>query len=185
MTVVLWRPARHSDRAALSVFECADPPKPIKNASTGWQLDHPRMWEYHAQSMIRDLARRVPARPPVRVFVGEDDDGLAAVVSWREVAGPAEVHLDVIGVASRWRRRGGRCAREIARAALREIEAAAIEAGAEELYLEGEIYSENDASQRLAMSFDFECLFAYQSGAETWSIKVPIAGAIFEDDDEM
>lgn len=182
MPVAILRHARRSDRGAISVFECAEPPKPEKSAATGWKLAHPRQWEYEAQQMIRGLAKRVPAAAPLRVFVAEDDDGLAAVVSWREVSGPAEIHLDVVGIARRHRRRGGGFARALVRAVLSEIEAAAIDAGADELYLEGEIFNLNDASLRLTSDFKFDLLEEHATGAQTWSLKVPLAGVEPDDD---
>lgn len=171
-----WRAARRSDRGAIGVFECADPPKPIKSAATGYKPYHPRPWELEAQGWIRGLANTVPCRPPARVFVVEDDDGLAAVVNWREVGGPAEIHVDVVGVALRHRRQGGHFARAVMRMALQEIEAAAIEAGADELYVEGEIWHENDASLALSADGEFALLEKHATGAQTWSIRVELGG---------
>lgn len=182
--LAIWRAARHADRGDLAVFECAIPPKPIKSAATGYKLAHPRMWEYEAQSWIRGLASRVPCHPPLRIFVLEDGAGLAAVVAWREVGGPAEIHVDVVGVALRHRRTGGDVARAFMRAALREMEAAAIDAGADELYVEGEVWYQNDASLALCADGKFQMLEEHATGAQTWSIRVPLAGADIEGDVE-
>ncbi|MBD3923886.1 hypothetical protein IEZ26_04570 [Nocardioides cavernae] len=180
-----WRVAQHSDRGALGVFECAIPPKPIKNAATGYKLDHPRMWEYEVQSWIRGLSSKVPCRPPMRVYVLEDEVGLAAVICWTELEGPAWVHVDVIGVALRHRRSGGDVARAVMRAAFQEMESAALDIGAGELYIEGEIWHENDASQALASDGKLQMVVKHETGAQTWSLRVALEGAEFDGEGEL
>lgn len=177
MSVVIWRPARSEDRGALSVFVCTDPAKPYKSAASGWKPHHPRIFEYHVQQMIRGLSSKVPCRGAQKVHVAVDEEGIAGVVCWTELEGPSDVHIDVVGLAMRYRRQQGGLAREIADVVLREIEAAAIEAGAEELYVEADIFRLNDASQALAADKQFTKLSEAPTGAQTWSIRVPLAGA--------
>lgn len=177
---VAWRPANGSDCEDLASFECADPPKVYKDPHRGYQKVHPRIWEIHAQRMIRDLVKQVaknrgPSRG-IHTQVMIDDQGLCGVASWSELQGPQNVHLDVVGIARRHRYdgTGGLIAQQIAQNVLGLIEANARAAGSAELYLHGEIHRENRGSQRLAKRYDFAIAETWESGAQTWELRVPL-----------
>jgi hypothetical protein len=96
----------HSDHNAISNFVCAIPKKPKICAATGWQPQHRRIGDYHAQCMIRALSSDhafPPRQEAVQIWVACDAEGVAAVVSWTELDGPGDVHLDVMGIAPRHR----------------------------------------------------------------------------------
>lgn len=179
----MWRPASKEDRGAVQNFVCTDPPRPYKSPATGYKPHHPRMWEYEAQKMIRDLSPDLPCvNGPVRAYVAEDNEGIAAVVSWTELDGPGYVHVDILGVAMRHRRKKSDFAQSIVRTALKEIESAAIEAQVELLYVEGEIYRLNDASQALAASMKFSPQGdEAPTGAQTWGARWLVGGAEIEE----
>ena len=54
------------------------------------------------------------------------------------------------------------------------IEAAAIEAESQWLYLEGEIYNANDASKQMAADMGLNFFEEHVTGAQTWNIRLPL-----------
>lgn len=175
-----WVELDRSHVAELQVFVCTDPEKPVKNASTGWQLQHPRIWEYDAQQTIRTYGKKWRTPPECTVLVGVDGHGLAAVSGWTELDGPSWVHLDVMGVAQRLRQRGEQDAsKRVGTAAMQQtlsrIEAKALEAGCDRMYVEGEVFRDNDASLRMVEHFGFTFVTEAPTGAQTWAFEYAFA----------
>lgn len=174
---VEWRPVGKTDRNALAHFICTDPEKAssIRTPERGWHLSHPREWEHDAQLLIRALARSVPPPTDETILVGIADGELAAVSHWVRLEGPGLVHLEVLGVAQRFRQPEVRLGREAMTETLRLIERDAIEIGAAEMNVQGEVFRDNEASLNMVRQFHFEFFDEADSGAQTWSLKFPIA----------
>lgn len=169
--------ADRADVGELQNFVCTVPAKPTRNAGTGWQPQHPRMWEYDAQQTIRRLAGewRLPCHRPRAMYIARDPQGIAAVAAWEELEGPRVVQLEVVGVAMRHRRQKGLVARTFANAVLSEMEQAAVADNAPELFMQGEIYHANDASEALMWDKGFRPIREHPSGARTWTFRLPLA----------
>lgn len=84
-------------------FTCTHEPKKRKVPPYGFE--HDRDWELVVQRCIRDL--RPPCKPPLRLWVGEDEGGLGAVVQAEEIDGADDVFLRLMAIALRLRGRGG------------------------------------------------------------------------------
>lgn len=173
-----WRPCRPTDREALTRFECTT--RPEKSAETKWHVVHPREWEYEVQAAIRDL------RPPFRenderVYVLEDSEGLAAVCHLRELDGPAHVELQEIGVALRYRGRGGEVAWRAVNHLLDEVTDRALGESIEadpinEVLVQAMIWHENRGSLALARRLGMEPVSVGSPGVLRWEMVLLVGG---------
>jgi len=119
-----WHDGWQDDRTQLHNFECTEPAQKVQRGGT-WQKVHPRMWEYAVQSKLRRL--RPPLAPPEFMLTGHDEHGLAAVVTFEELDGPAQVELCLAAIARRLRGKGGGYADEMLTRALDAITTRAVE----------------------------------------------------------
>lgn len=168
-----WRPAHASDQHEIDHFVCTEPAKPKRSRQTNWQDEHPRLWEYDAQQMIRGL--RVPSRGSVETWVMTDEHGIAGVCSWTRLNEPGYVHLDVAGVAMRHREARTDLGFTMMSKALGEIEQWAVDVGALEMVVECEIFHANGCSLRLMRRFRMDKSDEAPTGAQTWGLKFPLA----------
>jgi hypothetical protein len=108
--LLTWRHATRADRSALQSFQCTEPSRKTRIGHR-WQQSHPAEWELFVQSHLR--AARPPLAEPLRMFVGHDEQGLAAVIIGEDRAGPALVEANFGAVAMRVRHKGGAYADEM------------------------------------------------------------------------
>lgn len=87
----------------MRVFICEDP----ETVTRDFELDlehHAAPWQWEVQKHVRKM--NPPAYPPEFVYVGYDDDGLAAVIEMRVNPSDYEVFVAALAVAHRTSRHG-------------------------------------------------------------------------------
>jgi ribosomal protein S18 acetylase RimI-like enzyme len=132
---------------------------------------YPREWEYEVQSAVRQL--RPPFRPPCFLLVGSDSDGIAAVSCRTEVAGPGQVHLELMAVANRHRHTAGyMLGDELWEATLDEIVDRAVQAEAGHILVTAHVHPSNKASQALCERHGFGRTGQADSGYDVWSAEI-------------
>ncbi len=163
--LLTWRSAVRSDRKALGNCICTEPAKARWN---GYNRVHPKPWELEVQSGIRDL--RPPAGPDTVLLLGEDEQGLAAVVLFSDVEGmPSDVVLRAIAVATRLRGGDGAHAAEALAVALETMIIRARAAEAHGLFVVGRIHRHNGPSKRLCSGAGFDYVRMQDDNLELWA----------------
>ncbi len=143
-----WRFLAKADRIQRQAFTCANPPR--EHYLTG----HPRRWELEPQKLLRSFVCQ-DGHVLLGGFDG-DGDGIAAMSLW-DASNPDDVDLYAVGVANRWRRKGGVVARALMDETLRRILAAPRQgAGPSLVTINARVHRSNDASQRLCADYGFE-----------------------------
>lgn len=117
---------------------------------------------------MRDL--RPPLRPPKFLLVGRDPDGIGAISYRTEVAGPGQVHLELMAIANRHRRRrSGFLGDELAQVTLDEAIDRAVQEQLDHVRLTTHVHPDNKASKRLCERMELERTGQADSGYEVWS----------------
>lgn len=167
-TRLRWTDANRSHRTALTKFRCTVDPRP-KSAATGWQIQHPRKWEFDAQQWIRGL-EPPSAQDSKFLRLGFDGEELGAVCLYEEVDGPGYVDIHVAAVALHLQDQG--ISREMTADVLDTITTRAIAAGLREVMVVGRIFVHNTPSQKMATRAGADRTNAYPTGAEEWSLRM-------------
>ena len=160
-TLLNWRYATKSDLRLRRAFVCTDPQKKSWN---GYRLTHPAEWELDVQTWVRSRA----IGSGQFMLLGMDNEGIGAVSAWVEIDSPADVLLQVVAVAMRYRRQGGACAKETLATALSHMEAQARSSGARDILIQARIDYRNTPSKRMSAAAGFE-YDSRQEELEIWS----------------
>jgi hypothetical protein len=110
VTPLRWREAQITDKAALKAFTCTTHETKLHIPGRRKpKMEHPRPWELMLQKSIHTLNPRCGDQEAL--LLGEDDDGLAAVVNILFLS-LDEAKIMGVAVASRRRCEDGSCANE-------------------------------------------------------------------------
>lgn len=172
-----WESGQRRHVGDLQLFECTSfkPPRVLR----GWPPHNlPDWWEYEVQQEIRSF------RPPLgrgrHLWLGYDDEGLAAVITWQELDGPAEVELEYGAVALRHRRVGGGYADELSQVLFDEVTARAIEGGVAAVSMTAYVWNQNRPSQALCRRMLFAHVAEAAPGVQVWHREL-LVGALEDD----
>ena len=151
MPLLEWGDAEEADQAELQNFVCT--PDRVPSDTRLGQLVYPKPPEARAQSLIRGLRIAKARRCDQRIWVGRDELGIGAVLSWKWIEpGLAMVH--VVGLASRLRGNGRACTDEMVESASVELGGEAAERGYSEVELTAWIHVGNRPSKAFAARFE-------------------------------
>jgi len=148
------------------MFECTRPGIRRRGAA-GWEVAHQKPWELRVQSKLR--AGRPPVEPPEYMIVGLDEHGLAAVLTYRELDGPAQVELAIGAVALRCRGKGGGYADEMLEEGLDRIAERAYNEGIDVIHLSTLVHESNRASHSLCRRLQMRHTGMFSETLQQWT----------------
>lgn len=112
-----------------------------------------------------------PYRPPMKVWVGYDDEGLGAVAAVEELHSAADISITLMAVARRHRGEGGGYADDMMEFVLADLEGVGVELGFDTVAISTHIHRLNSASQDFARRFHFRHTDWFDEDHQIWATR--------------
>lgn len=174
-SLLTWAPAARTDRLALRRFQCTEQATKRRQPGGGrFEIIHPAEWEVCVQSRIRTA--KPPYAPPNHMWLGKDADGeIGAAWFHDELDGPGVIGVRLVGVAEKFRRRGGGCADELMTTLLDVTTERALVTGVHLVQILAYIDERNRPSQQLFRRFGFHQVADGPESLQSWYLELLVA----------
>lgn len=145
-----WADAVAEDREALKQFRCTS--EPVRGPTSVWKRTYSRPYERVAEKLIHGLNPAKAARRPQRIWLGRDDEGIAAVLAWSWLPDQS-IMVDVAALARRIRNLGAHPTQEMVDTSQAQAMGEAVTRGLAALDVGAVIHKNNLASRYFAGRF--------------------------------